>query len=136
MRRARVGAGAPTRALVARAIDYANDTRPGGVGERIDRAGAREQVLPLNGRAGPENVAGRRAHDRRHVELCAMRMAADLWAQARNIGQPTAPDPAIDADVILAAQAISLNTPVVVATGNPGHLNRFVPAELWANITP
>ena len=63
-------------------------------------------------------------------------MAAKLWAQARNAGQPTASDLAIDADVILAAQALGLNIPVVVATGNPGHLTRFVPAELWSNIIP
>lgn len=65
-----------------------------------------------------------------------MRRAAELWAQARNTGHPTAPDPALDRDVILAAQALCLNTPVVVATGNPAHLARFVPAELWSNITP
>ena len=66
----------------------------------------------------------------------AMRLAAELWAQARNTGQPTAHDAALDCDVILAAQALTLNTPVVVATGNPAHLARFVPAELWSNITP
>ena len=66
----------------------------------------------------------------------AMRRAAELWALARNTGQPTAPDPALDADVILAAQALCLNVPVIVATGNPAHLSRFVPAELWPNITP
>jgi predicted nucleic acid-binding protein len=66
----------------------------------------------------------------------AMRLAADLWAQARHHGQQTASDHALDGDVILAAQAISLGTPIVVATGNPGHLARYVPAELWSSIAP
>ena len=70
------------------------------------------------------------------LSTAAMRLAAELWAQARSAGQPTAPDPAIDADVILAAQAITLRTAVVVATTNPVHLNRFVPADVWSNITP
>ncbi len=70
------------------------------------------------------------------ISTAVMRRAAELWAHARNIGQPTASDPALDADVILAAQALGLNVPVVVATGNPVHLARFVPAELWSNITP
>jgi hypothetical protein len=66
-----------------------------------------------------------------------MRLAADLWAQARRRGQPTAGDNTIDADMILAAQALSLGVvPVVVATTNVGHLARFVPAELWHTITP
>jgi len=82
----------------------------------LDQLGAQLEYLPLT--------------------TTAMRLAAALWAQARNTGQPTAPDHALDGDVILAAQAISLNTPVVVATGNPAHLTRFVPAELWSNITP
>jgi predicted nucleic acid-binding protein len=65
-----------------------------------------------------------------------MRQAAELWAQARNTGQQTAPDHALDGDVILAAQALSLGVPIVVVTGNPAHLSRFVPAELWQNIAP
>ncbi len=70
------------------------------------------------------------------LTTAAMRLAAELWAQARSAGQPTAPDPALDADVILAAQALSLTTPVIVATGNPVHLTRFVAADLWSNLTP
>lgn len=66
----------------------------------------------------------------------AMRLAADLWAQARNAGLPTAPDPALDGDAILAAQAVVLGVPVVVATGNAAHLSRFVNAELWHQIVP
>jgi predicted nucleic acid-binding protein len=65
-----------------------------------------------------------------------MRLAAQLWAQARNTGQQTAADPALDGDVILAAQAQSLGVPVVVATDNPAHLSRFVQTETWQNITP
>jgi predicted nucleic acid-binding protein len=70
------------------------------------------------------------------LSTAAMRHAAELWAQARASGRPTAPGQAIDADVILAAQAITLKTAVVVATGNPSHLKRFVVAELWSNIRP
>lgn len=66
----------------------------------------------------------------------AMRLAAEIWAKARSAGQPTAPDHALDADVIVAAQALSLKTGVVVATGNPAHLSRFVAAALWTNISP
>jgi predicted nucleic acid-binding protein len=66
----------------------------------------------------------------------AMRLAAELWARARSVGQPTAPDPALDGDVILAAQALGLNAPIVVATANPGHLTRFVTALPWSNISP
>jgi predicted nucleic acid-binding protein len=70
------------------------------------------------------------------INTNAIRTAAELWAQARNAGLPTAPDLSLDADVILAAQALRLNTPVIVATGNPRHLSRFVASELWSNIRP
>jgi hypothetical protein len=67
-----------------------------------------------------------------------MLLAAELWAQARRQGQPTAPDLALDADVILAAQARLLAQqqpePVVIATTNVGHLARFAPARLWRDI--
>jgi predicted nucleic acid-binding protein len=70
------------------------------------------------------------------LTTAAMRRAAELWAQARNTGQPTAPDHALDGDVILAAQALTLNAAVVVATGNPAHLSRFVKSDLWQHIAP
>jgi predicted nucleic acid-binding protein len=71
----------------------------------------------------------------------AMREAASLWAQARIGGITTAPPDALDGDVILAAQvrvwARAMSVPlseVVVATSNPAHLSRFVPADLWTNL--
>ena len=64
-----------------------------------------------------------------------MLQAAAFRAQARQAGTPTAPDPAPDGDVILAAQAAILErsavTPVIIATTNVGHLARFATASLW-----
>lgn len=70
------------------------------------------------------------------LTTAVMRHAADLWAAARQAGQPTAAATDLDADVILAAQALSLGVPVVVATTNVAHLSRFAPADLWQNIAP
>ena len=70
------------------------------------------------------------------LTTAAMRCAADLWAQARNAGQPTVVDWALDCDVILAAQALTLGAPAVIATTNIAHLSRFTQAELWQNIVP
>lgn len=64
----------------------------------------------------------------------AMLKAAEFWADARRLGQPTASDDALDGDVILAAQAATSNPEgdeVVVITTNVGHLARFVKATLW-----
>jgi predicted nucleic acid-binding protein len=69
------------------------------------------------------------------LTTAAMRQAASFWAQARQQGQPTADDKALDGDVILAAQAATLGVPdVVIATTNIGHLSRFAPSELWQNV--
>jgi len=69
------------------------------------------------------------------ITTAAMRRAAEFWAQARQQGQPTADEKALDGDVILAAQATTLGVAdVVIATTNVGHLSRFAPAALWPNI--
>jgi predicted nucleic acid-binding protein len=65
----------------------------------------------------------------------AMLKAAEFWADARKRGRPTGHDHSLDADAILAAQAVTCSTQsVVIASTNPKHLNRFVPAELWEDI--
>lgn len=62
-----------------------------------------------------------------------MLRAAALWAIARRQGQPTADPRALDADVILAAQAVQAGA--VLATENIGHLSRFVDARNWRDIS-
>ena len=70
------------------------------------------------------------------VTTAAMRLAAELWAQGRQSGQPTADPKELDGDVILAAQTLLLGEAgSVVATTNVGHLSRFVPAKLWSEIS-
>lgn len=70
------------------------------------------------------------------LTTAAMRRAAELWAEARQQGQPTADAKALDADVILAAQGLTLLTEgeVVVATTNVGHLKRLITAETWREV--
>ncbi|MEA5513431.1 nuclease [Nodularia sp. UHCC 0506] len=71
------------------------------------------------------------------ITTLAMRQSALLWAKARQQGQPTAGDKTIDGDMILVAQAMTLEvSDVVIATTNVGHLSRFIAAELWQNIPP
>ena len=62
-----------------------------------------------------------------------MLRAAALWAIGRKQGQPTADPKALDADVILAAQAEQAGA--VVATENIGHLSRFVDARNWREVS-
>ena len=69
----------------------------------------------------------------------AMRRAAELWAESRQQGAPTADPQALDGDVILAGQALTMGLPVsslIVATSNVRHLARYLPAETWRGITP
>lgn len=73
------------------------------------------------------------------ITTVAMRLAADLWAQMRQAGTPTADPHALDGDVILAAQVLTIGLPtteLVVATTNVRHLDRLLPAQLWSNISP
>jgi predicted nucleic acid-binding protein len=75
----------------------------------------------------------------RYVPLSddALRLAAKLWAKARQAGQPTADAKALDIDVIIAAQALSFGAAsfdVVIATTNPKHLAQFVTASHWSEI--
>lgn len=84
--------------------------------ERLDALGNLLEYLPLT--------------------TAAMRHAARFWAQARQQGQPAAGDKTIDGDMILAGQAAALETDLVIATTNVGHLGRFAPADLWQNIAP
>lgn len=63
-----------------------------------------------------------------------MLKAAELWAQSRKAGRPTADPKELDADVILAAQPISVANEgheVIIATTNVGHLSQFIDAREW-----
>lgn len=59
-------------------------------------------------------------------------LAAQLWAEARQRGRPTADPKELDCDVILAAQARGVGATVV--TENIGHLSLFVEARSWRDI--
>ena len=65
----------------------------------------------------------------------AMLRAAQLWAEVRRRGRPTAHDRTLDADVILAGQTTTLHgNNITVATTNVRHLNRLVRARHWQKI--
>jgi hypothetical protein len=66
-----------------------------------------------------------------------MRQAAYFWALARNAGRATSDPMALDGDVILAGQAITMGFApheILVATSNVDHLSRFVAASEWEQI--
>jgi predicted nucleic acid-binding protein len=66
----------------------------------------------------------------------AMLRAAAFWADTRRRGKPTASDHSLDADAILAGQAATLSRErVIVASSNPRHIARFVPAQRWQDIS-
>ena len=69
----------------------------------------------------------------------ALRLGAKLWASARNAGTAPADPKELDADVLIAAQALDTGIPpsdIIIATVNVGHLALFTPADLWTNIHP
>ena len=57
------------------------------------------------------------------------REAARLWSDARLQGLPTTGDAGLDADILLAAQALAGSGSVLMM--NPKHLSRFVPVQVW-----
>ena len=61
-----------------------------------------------------------------------MRLAAELWAKSRRSGRSVGDPKELNADVILAAQAIRHGA--TIATDNIGHLGQFAEARLWATI--
>jgi predicted nucleic acid-binding protein len=68
------------------------------------------------------------------IQTDTMLLAASIWAEARQTGQPTADPKALDGDVILSAQARLLcdeTTQVIVAITNVAHLSRFITALDW-----
>jgi predicted nucleic acid-binding protein len=71
------------------------------------------------------------------ITTAAMLRAADFWADSRRRGRPRAHERPLDADAILAGQSATLTgKQVMVATANPRHINRFVPAVDWQEIAP
>ncbi len=70
------------------------------------------------------------------VTTPVMLRASEFWAAARRAGRQSAVDTALDADVILAAQAAILGPrdEVVIATTNVRHLVLFAGAKLWREI--
>jgi predicted nucleic acid-binding protein len=103
------------------------------VRRELERAGRQRGLAQLD--------AFNRAWPDRYLSLSdsALHLAAQLWAQARNAGMPTADPKELDCDVLIAAQALTIGksaSNLVIATTNVGHLARFVAADLWTNITP
>jgi predicted nucleic acid-binding protein len=69
------------------------------------------------------------------LSTAVMRDAASLWADVRRRGQPTADPKALDADVILAAQARQMGAAAfVIATTNVQHLSRLADARRWQDV--
>lgn len=63
------------------------------------------------------------------VSTTMWQRAAAFWADARSQGLPTAGPAALDADVLIAAQAAEVQATVV--TSNAAHIGRWVPVHLW-----
>ena len=63
------------------------------------------------------------------VSTAMWKRAAQLWADSRRHGKPTADATALDADVLIAAQALEQQATVV--TCNPTHLQHLVAIRSW-----
>ncbi len=103
------------------------------VRRELIRAGKSKSISALDG--------WNYAYPGRYIPLTdsALRLGATLWAQVRNSGNTTADPKELDADVLIAAQALDMglaSSEFVIATVNVGHLSRFALADLWTNIHP
>jgi predicted nucleic acid-binding protein len=110
--------------LLAGTVVYVPEIADYEVRRELIRAGKRKSLRKLDALIGQAHYLA--------LDTVTMRRAAELWAQARNLGTPTAPPEALDADVILAAQAERAGA--IVATENVGHLARFVTARHWRDV--
>jgi hypothetical protein len=66
-----------------------------------------------------------------------MLKVAEFWAKARETGRKSADDASLDADMILAAQAVALireGYETVIATTKVRHLALFASARMWREI--
>jgi predicted nucleic acid-binding protein len=68
------------------------------------------------------------------ITTADMRQAAQLWAMSRRTGRSVGDARELNADVILAAQALRLGC--TIATDNIGHLAQFTDARPWSSIKP
>jgi hypothetical protein len=71
------------------------------------------------------------------ITTAVMLRAAEFWATARKAGRQSADDASLDADMILAAQAMALardGEEAVIATTNVRHLTLFSSARIWREI--
>ena len=72
------------------------------------------------------------------ISTTVMLKAAEFWATARRMGRQSADDTSLDADMILAAQAMAMATngdETVIATTNVRHLALFSQARVWREIS-
>lgn len=99
----------------------------------------RRELLRANKTEGVRRLdAFKAALDYLPITTPVMLRAAELWAEARKQGRPTADDKALDGDVILAAQALlaaAEGDDVMIATTNVAHLALFVNAQVWERIS-
>lgn len=76
--------------------------------------------------------------DYQPITTLAMHQAAEFWARARKQGNPTADDKALDGDMVLVGQASEIlqkGDSVIIATTNVKHIELFMDARQWNDIT-
>lgn len=66
------------------------------------------------------------------INTNVFKIAEELWARARVNGYPTATNDSLDADVLIAAQAIDIKASVI--TENIKHLKNYVTTHHWRDL--